>query len=249
MHNMFNITVQDVVENRAKDYYNETFQTISRNTIHIVYNVCLQKLVDILRKRASGSARDKIEQLELWTVSTSLVQKAVLPLKTWRNHSILKAVLKLSKPFLDYFLRHALPHLGSVFRKHYNDCINILKTLQNSTRYLHVICTSTKLNSDIALSNHVPALKKSLESVVFGVQAMLSANNFRDAFWMGNLKNRDLEGEEILSQVAEEEDEEEENEEENDEDSEDGEPEDMGHGSSEPDDEEYGGNGSAYTTH
>lgn len=249
MHNMFNITVQDVVENRAKDYYNETFQTISRNTIHIVYNVCLQKLVDILRKRASGSARDKIEQLELWTVSTSLVQKAVLPLKTWRNHSILKAVLKLSKPFLDYFLRHALPLLGSVFRKHYNDCINILKTLQNSTRYLHVICTSTKLNSDIALSNHVPALKKSLESVVFGVQAMLSANNFRDAFWMGNLKNRDLEGEEILSQVAEEEDEEEENEEENDEDSEDGEPEDMGHGSSEPDDEEYGGNGSAYTTH
>ena len=30
---------------------------------------------------------------------------------------------------------------------------------------------------------------------------MLAANNYGDAFWMGNLKNRDLAGDEILSQV------------------------------------------------
>ena len=39
------------------------------------------------------------------------------------------------------------------------------------------------------------------------VQAMMAADNCGDAFWLGNLKNRDLEGEEILSQVEEEEEE------------------------------------------
>ena len=38
---------------------------------------------------------------------------------------------------------------------------------------------------------------------------MMAANNCGDAFWLGNLKNRDLEGEEILSQVEEEGEEEE----------------------------------------
>ena len=31
---------------------------------------------------------------------------------------------------------------------------------------------------------------------------MLAANNCVDSFWMGNLKNRDLQGEEILSQAS-----------------------------------------------
>ena len=34
------------------------------------------------------------------------------------------------------------------------------------------------------------------------VKAMLAANNCVDSFWMGNLKNRDLQGEEILSQAS-----------------------------------------------
>lgn len=34
----------------------------------------------------------------------------------------------------------------------------------------------------------------------FRVKAALAANNCCSAFWMGNLKNRDLQGEDILSQ-------------------------------------------------
>lgn len=34
----------------------------------------------------------------------------------------------------------------------------------------------------------------------FRVKAALAANNCSSAFWMGNLKNRDLRGEDILSQ-------------------------------------------------
>ena len=43
----------------------------------------------------------------------------------------------------------------------------MIKTLQASTRYMHVICTSTKLDSDLALASFVPMLKKSLEATVY----------------------------------------------------------------------------------
>lgn len=42
------------------------------------------------------------------------------------------------------------------------------------------------------LTKHVPFLKKTLELLVCRVKAMLILNNCREAFWLGNLKNRDL---------------------------------------------------------
>ena len=38
----------------------------------------------------------------------------------------------------------------------------------------------------------MPALKKSLEVFIYRVKAMLTLNNCQEAFWTGNLKNRDL---------------------------------------------------------
>ena len=45
---------------------------------------------------------------------------------------------------------------------------------------------------DIALTNQVPLLKKSLETFVYRVKAMLTMAQCLEAFWLGNLKNRDL---------------------------------------------------------
>ncbi len=45
---------------------------------------------------------------------------------------------------------------------------------------------------DVSLTNHVPLLKKALEAFVFRVKAMLALHKCQEAFWMGNLKNRDL---------------------------------------------------------
>lgn len=45
---------------------------------------------------------------------------------------------------------------------------------------------------DIALTNQVPFLKKCLEAFVYRVKAMLTMNRCLEAFWLGNLKNRDL---------------------------------------------------------
>lgn len=51
---------------------------------------------------------------------------------------------------------------------------------------------SIQIHQDMKLTEHVPLLKKTLELLVCRVKAMLILNNCREAFWLGNLKNRDL---------------------------------------------------------
>ncbi|XP_072913285.1 Fanconi anemia group D2 protein [Hemitrygon akajei] len=67
------------------------------------------------------------------------------------------------------------------------------------------MCGHSKINQDTNLTNHVPLLKKLLELFVYRVKAMLTINKCQDAFWLGNLKNRDLHGEEILTQESQQE--------------------------------------------
>jgi Fanconi anemia group D2 protein len=62
--------------------------------------------------------------------------------------------------------------------------------MQQGTRYLQHVCQHSKTNKDVSLSNHVPLLKKSLETFVFRVKVCLAINNEVGSFWMGTLKNR-----------------------------------------------------------
>lgn len=65
------------------------------------------------------------------------------------------------------------------------------------------MCTHAKTSRDANLAVYVPAMKKTLESLLYRVKAMLAANGCVGAFWLGNLKNKNLQGEEILSQSQE----------------------------------------------
>jgi len=83
---------------------------------------------------------------------------------------------------------------------HYDAVHGILKSTQQSTRGLQHLCAHSKFAKDLSLTTHVPGLKKCLETFVFRVKAMLAYNHCDSAFWLGNLKNRDLKGNEILTQ-------------------------------------------------
>lgn len=45
---------------------------------------------------------------------------------------------------------------------------------------------------DVLLTNHIPPLRKCLEVLIYRVKTLLFSNKCTDAFWLGNLKNRDL---------------------------------------------------------
>lgn len=104
----------------------------------------------------------------------------------WFKHANKNGDIKL-----DY---ECLVHLN---RKHF-DFFVMFYVLQFQNLQKKKICKSQnrvlffQIMKDLALTNVVPLLKKCLEAFVYRVKAMLTMNKCLEAFWLGNLKNRDL---------------------------------------------------------
>ena len=105
------------------------------------------------------------------------------------------------RAFLEHFLKHCMPLMDKLFSERHEDCVALLKCMQISSRQMQYVCSHSKIKKDVALSNNVPMLKKALESFVFRVKQMLALNNAVNAFWLGNLKQRDIQGKELSSQI------------------------------------------------
>uniref|UniRef100_A0A8C4HMF3 FA complementation group D2 n=1 Tax=Dicentrarchus labrax TaxID=13489 RepID=A0A8C4HMF3_DICLA len=144
------------------------------------------------------------EKLLTWNLAVRDFHILVNLVKVFDSRPVLNVCLKYGRLFLESFLKLGMPLLDNSFKKHKEDVQSLLKTFQLSTRQLHHMCGHSKILQDTSLTNHVPALKKSLELFVYRVKAMLMLNNCQEAFWIGNLKNRNLKGEEILSQRSQE---------------------------------------------
>lgn len=79
--------------------------------------------------------------------------------------------------------------------------INLLKSLQKTTRYLHCLCCQSKKIQNSSILAQIPFLRQTIETLLLKVQGALVANNCSLECNYGNLKNKNLEGEEILSQA------------------------------------------------
>ncbi|XP_059165217.1 Fanconi anemia group D2 protein-like [Physella acuta] len=182
----------------------DEFASLNRQTLPIFYKVLLCELINKLKRIPASKKSDpesvQEDKLLLWTLAVKVLHVAVSLTKVFSARSNLGAALKYGRQFLEIFLRQCMPLLDITFRRHHSDVERLLKTLQQSTRMLHHLCGHSKITKDVALTNQVPLLKKALETFVFRVKAMLALNNCQDAFWVGNLKNRNLQGEEILTQ-------------------------------------------------
>uniref|UniRef100_A0A8B9BRA3 FA complementation group D2 n=1 Tax=Anser brachyrhynchus TaxID=132585 RepID=A0A8B9BRA3_9AVES len=176
--------------NSAKDGCSSTYPTLSRQTFPVFFRVMIAQLESSVKSIPAGKPSDSSEKLLQWNIAV-------------RNFHILVNLVKYGRLFVEAFLKLAMPLLDHSFKKHRDDVQGLLKTLQLSTRQLHHMCGHSKIRQDIGLTNHVPLLKKSLEQFVYRVKAMLAFNHCQEAFWVGILKNRDLQGEEILSQASE----------------------------------------------
>ncbi|XP_007437862.1 Fanconi anemia group D2 protein-like [Python bivittatus] len=150
--------------------------------------------------KSSDSSEIELEKLLHWNMAVRDFHILVNLVKVFDSRPVLSVCLKYGRLFIETFLKFGMPLLDYSFKKHREDVQSLLKTLQLSTRQLHHMCGHSKIHQDTGLTSHVPLLKKSLELFVYRVKAMLALNHCQEAFWVGILKNRDLQGEEILSQ-------------------------------------------------
>ncbi|CAK6955571.1 Fanconi anemia group D2 protein isoform X2 [Scomber scombrus] len=200
--------------NASKDESSASWPTLNRQTFLVFYKVLMAELERAVRKIPAGKISDNMEaqseKLLTWNLAVRDFHILVNLVKVFDSRLVLNVCLKYGRLFLESFLKLGMPLLDYSFKRHKEDVQSLLKTFQLSTRQLHHMCGHSKIRQDTSLTNHVPALKKSLELFIYRVMAMLTLNNCQEAFWMGNLKNRNLKGEEILSQRSQESEEEEE---------------------------------------
>ncbi|XP_044512777.1 Fanconi anemia group D2 protein [Gracilinanus agilis] len=192
----------------SKDASSSSFPTLTRQTFVVFFRVMMAELEKSVRNLQAGTAADlpKVHEEKLlnWSMAVRDFNILINLVKVFDSRPVLSVCLKYGRLFVETFLKQCMPLLDFSFRKHREDVLSLLKTFQLSTRQLHHMCGHSKIHQDMSLTNHVPLLKKTLELFVYRVKAMLILNNCQEAFWLGNLKNRDLQGEEILSQQSEE---------------------------------------------
>ncbi|XP_062522638.1 Fanconi anemia group D2 protein-like isoform X2 [Corticium candelabrum] len=180
------------------------YPTLTRATSVSFYRSAAEELVNALkvdaackRTAAVEVQSDRLLELDIIVRVFHILVKIV---KSFDARGLVSSALKIGRSFLDTFLRFGMPVLERVFKTNKDDVLALLKNLQLSTRSLQHFCGHSKVAKNMQLVNHVPGLKKTLEAFVFRVKAMLAIHNCQEAFWLGNLKNRNLQGEEIASQ-------------------------------------------------
>ncbi|KAK7493947.1 hypothetical protein BaRGS_00014829, partial [Batillaria attramentaria] len=184
-----------------------TFATLTRSSFCVFLRVVLTELVENVKhieplKRTDGRQIQE-ERLLSWGVAVRILLMAVSVVKEINSRAGIAACLKSGRQFVEVFLQRGMPVLDATFTSHSADVQSLLRTLQQSTRALQNMCGHAKRTQDVSQVNQVPVLKRALERLVLRVKHMLTLNNCQRAFWMGNLKNKTLKGEEILSQAAE----------------------------------------------
>ncbi len=115
---------------------------------------------------------------------------------------------------------------GASICSHTDAVLDMLKDFQQSTRQLHNICAHGKVClrcrpctaarrdvecsaltratwgvlqvlRDSTMMGNVPALKRAMETVIYRIKSLLMEHRLMDAFEVGNLKNRSLDGKEV----------------------------------------------------
>ncbi|KAG9294638.1 hypothetical protein G9A89_008117 [Geosiphon pyriformis] len=202
----------DRIEHYLKEYFValaagndeilEEIPLLSKNTYPDFCKALSIELVECLSEHRFLSLKSTEETLIYFAKSVRCWKELVSVILCNQHRSILASVLRYGRGFIDLFLKNVLPFLDEHLKSHQDNIMSIFKHFQSATRHLQALCNHVKVAKNLLLSNMVPALKKSLEIVIFQVKAMLQHNGFSaDSFFMGNLKHRDLEGNAVSSDI------------------------------------------------
>lgn len=178
-----------------------TFKCISKSNFPILYRNLGTALHEATKARLEKGMTNS-EHLDLWKDVATIMKNMSEIAKTLENRNNLAAFFKKSIPVLKLFMSQGIPILEIQFKTENQEVLEILKILQQSTRFLQTLCCHSRLKKDTVLMSKVPHMRQLLETLIYKVKAVLAANNCSEAFWMGNLKNKDIHGEVIASQQS-----------------------------------------------
>ncbi|XP_001866903.2 Fanconi anemia group D2 protein [Culex quinquefasciatus] len=146
------------------------------------------------------SRKTTVQRFVLWEQSCEILKQFSEVAKQADNFKIYGCYMRYGHTYIKLFQQLGLKTLEDMLKASADRVSHLLSTLQHSTRYLHNICCHSKSAKDKSLAAQVPFIRETVENLIYSVKAVLAANDCSDVFWMGNLKNKDLRGDLLLSQ-------------------------------------------------
>uniref|UniRef100_A0A8W7PHY3 Fanconi anemia group D2 protein n=1 Tax=Anopheles coluzzii TaxID=1518534 RepID=A0A8W7PHY3_ANOCL len=196
-------TVPDTVRTFAsfkRAQYAQLFKGLCRAFLRV-----LQDEIRIRGSGGGGGGGGPNRRLELWETACEATSELTAVVKRAQQAGSFGVYLRFAQIFIKLFLKSGLPALETILRCSAERASNLLSTLQTTTRYLHNVCCQTKVakgaGSSAGALAQIPFVRESVETLVYRVKAALVANRCSAVFWMGNLKNKDMQGELIASQL------------------------------------------------
>ncbi|XP_046474215.1 Fanconi anemia group D2 protein isoform X1 [Neodiprion pinetum] len=170
--------------------------SITKSTFNLLFNQIFLGLIEGVKKSLDVVKRDG-ERIQIWNSVATGVQRIVRICKMMEVKANWLLFLQRIPVLLRLFITSGMPVLEHNLKYHVEEVTGIVKQLQEGTRYLHVLCCHSTVTGDTTLAKYVPVAKSTLEKLVFSVKGMLVLNNSSQAFWMGNLINKDIKGQAI----------------------------------------------------
>ncbi|CAF3438342.1 unnamed protein product [Rotaria socialis] len=237
-------TDDDTLDNPIVD-----LSTWNIKSTFVVYFRCLFKHF-IIKARSiklpnESKKKNELEQictewLELNELFRKFVSFVTIDQIYAKNAMVISTVLRCSKQYIDVFRARSMPTLDLYFLHDTHGTKQLLTVLQKSTRLLQSLCNMVKKDQKhMSCIRLIPVLKRTLEMLMCRAKLMVDINNCpANVFCIGQLKAKDLKGNELTDTTYRQQQEEEENSSIMDEDSSDVRPD-----QDEDDDEEEQGDG------
>ncbi|KAK6053695.1 hypothetical protein COOONC_08800, partial [Cooperia oncophora] len=192
-------------------YTNQIFACFTRATFGTIYKVLFVAMNDALAAteitpNSSNMRRAPVQEyLRTWSIAAGCVALfgLMLRVRELRNTSLLVTAIKEGRRFLAMmcnknssfmYLLEEKSRLASVT----DHVVEVIKSVQIGNRNFQNICVHAKANRSNILLKLVPDFRVTNEQWMRAIQSKLVGINCQDAFEIGLLKPRDINGEEIV---------------------------------------------------
>lgn len=206
LHELMTSVVDEYAGLSDRNYHLPCLLMVNHSNFHIMFvSVCIA-LQQNVEKEVKQQGISEMEHLRLWKDTTSImfILMNISRNELTKHNTLLCAFLKTSIPILRIFIAQALPIFHLIFNSKTEAVVEVLKTMQYSTRFLHHLCCQSKMLKNLSVVSHIPSFRLVLEQLIYKVKAILVSHNRNDAFFLGNLKNKDIHGNTQTSEQMEE---------------------------------------------
>ncbi|XP_011498526.1 PREDICTED: Fanconi anemia group D2 protein homolog [Ceratosolen solmsi marchali] len=170
--------------------------SITKSNFYLLFKqlfVSLVKGVDL----SLNLAETDPERLQVWLNVATCLEKMANICKSNKNNIYLVLFLRYTTILYQLLLTSGMKLLEANIKYQTEKVLSVIKHFQISGRFLRDIFCTARKDKNVTLLKLIPIAKSRREKFIYRVKGLLTANNSISAFWMGNLLNKDLDGEEI----------------------------------------------------